>query len=118
MVSITYVDSDNNVRVVDVAPGVSVMAGARANGVPEIESDCGGVCTCAACHVHVDPKWLEKTGVASKIEKGLLSLQETWQPNSRLSCQITISEELDGLVIRTLRPEEEWQDYSPGNDKP
>lgn len=107
MVNITYVDSEDNVRVVDVAPGVSVMAGARANDVPEIESDCGGVCTCAACHVHVAPEWLEKTGAASRVENGLLSLQDTRQPNSRLSCQIIVSEDLEGLVIRTLKPEDE-----------
>lgn len=106
MVKVTYVDSGNTARTIEAAPGVSVMAAARSNDIPEIESDCGGVCTCAACHVYVDPGWVDRTGTASKVENGLLSLQETRQPNSRLSCQITITEALDGLVIQTLEPEE------------
>jgi|JRYI01.1.fsa_nt_gb 2Fe-2S ferredoxin len=106
MVKVTYVDSGNTARTIEAAPGVSVMAAARSNDIPEIEADCGGACTCSTCHVYVDPGWVDRTGTASKIENGLLSLQETRRPNSRLSCQIMITEELDGLVIQTLEPEE------------
>jgi 2Fe-2S ferredoxin len=106
MVKVTYIDSENTTRTIEVEPGISVMAAARSNDIPEIESDCGGVCTCSTCHVYVDPDWVDRTGTASKVENGLLSLQETRQPNSRLSCQITITDALDGLVIRTLAPEE------------
>ncbi len=77
------------------------MEGAKQNGVPEIEAACGGVCSCASCHVYVDPAWLDKFAPMSKIENSLLSLLEERQPNSRLSCQLRMTDELDGLIVRT-----------------
>ena len=105
MVKVTYIDSSNVSRTIEVAPGVSVMQAARQNDVPEIPADCGGLRTCSSCHVYVNPEWMDKLQPMHKIENGLLSMKETRQPNSRLSCQIMLTEELDGLVVRTLVPE-------------
>ena len=77
------------------------MQGAKDNQVPEILADCGGVCTCASCHVYVDPEWLGKFTPMSKNENGLLSLLEDRQSNSRLACQLKVVEGMDGLVVRT-----------------
>ena len=104
-VKVTYIASNGATRTLDLQDGVSVMAAALDNGVPEIESDCGGVCTCAACHVYVDPEWLSLLPPMTKAETGLLGLLETRAANSRLSCQIKAHAALDGLVVRTLKPE-------------
>ena len=87
---------------VDVPLGTSVMRGAVDNNVPGIDADCGGECACATCHVYVDPAWLEKTGlpVPGSQEASMLSFAAVAEPNSRLSCQITMTEELAGLVVR------------------
>ena len=105
MIKVTCVDSGGHVRVVEAESGVSVMAAATAQGVPEIETDCGGVCSCASCHVYVDEAWLGKLTPMSKNENSLLGLLEVRRPNSRLSCQITLTPDLDGLTIRTVDPE-------------
>ena len=104
-IKVTCIDSHGAVRVVEGAPGVSVMAVATAQGVPEIETDCGGVCACASCHVYVDNEWLPKLSPMSKNENSLLGLLESRRPNSRLCCQITLTEELDGLALHTVDPE-------------
>ena len=103
-VHVTYVDSKGVLRAFETAPGVSVMEVALQNHVPEVESDCGGVCTCASCHVLVDEAWLEKFAPPSKTETDLLSLLETVQSNSRLSCQLKLSADVDGLVVHTMDP--------------
>ncbi|MDD5175024.1 MAG: 2Fe-2S iron-sulfur cluster-binding protein [Sterolibacterium sp.] len=105
MVKVTYIDSSGVSRTIEVAPGVSVMQGAKQNDIPEITADCGGLRTCSSCHVYVDPQWMDKLQPMHKIENGLLAFKETRQPNSRLSCQILMTEDLDGLVVRTLPPE-------------
>jgi len=104
VVKVTYIQSTGAVRELEVKPGVSVMEAGYDNGVPEIETDCGGVCTCAACHVYVEPEWLDRLPPMGKIENGLLSLLETRKANSRLSCQLTLTEALDGLTVRTVDP--------------
>lgn len=104
MVHVTYVQSSGQRRTIDVAPGVSVMEGAQQNKVPEVESDCGGACTCATCHVYVDPAWIGKLAPVSKQENLMLALVECRRDTSRLSCQIIADEALDGLVIWTIRP--------------
>jgi 2Fe-2S ferredoxin len=103
-VKVTYIASNGATRSLDLKEGVSVMEAALDNGVPEIESDCGGVCTCAACHVYVDPEWLALLPPMTKAETGLLGLLETRRPNSRLSCQIKANAALDGLIVRTVDP--------------
>lgn len=101
-VRITFVQSTGESRELTVdGPRTVLEAGLNAE-VPELESECGGACTCAACHVLVEPIWLERLPQASKIEQGILSMVEQARPESRLACQIRLSEELDGLTLHTL----------------
>jgi len=100
-VHITFIDSAGTPRMVEANPGMSVMQAAKANNIPEIDADCGGVCSCASCHVYVDPTWIELFPPMSKIENGLLSLLPERQANSRLSCQLKVTDEMEGLMFRT-----------------
>ena len=100
MAKITYIEHDGREHVVDVKPGLSVMEGAIRNNVPGIDADCGGACACATCHVYVDEAWREATGGQSAMEESMLDFAEEVQPNSRLSCQIRVSDALDGLIVR------------------
>ena len=100
MAKITYIQFDGSESVVDVKPGLSVMEGAVKNNVRGIDADCGGACACATCHCYVDEAWQDKTGAKSAMEESMLDFAENVQPNSRLSCQIKVTEELDGLVVR------------------
>lgn len=99
---ITFVDSAGTARTVAAKPGISVMQVAKSNAIPEIDADCDGVCACATCHVYVDPAWADKFSPISKNENTLLSLLAERQPNSRLSCQLKVTEEMDGLTFRTV----------------
>lgn len=101
MPKITYIDHQGTSRTIEVANGLTVMEGAVKNNVPGIDADCGGACACATCHVYVDEAWLEKVGQAEGMETSMLDFAENVQDNSRLSCQITVSDELDGLVVTT-----------------
>ena len=76
------------------------MEGAIDNNIPGIEAECGGVCSCATCHVYVDPAWVEATGTPQHIEQGMLESAMDLEKTSRLSCQIEVSDELDGLIVR------------------
>jgi 2Fe-2S ferredoxin len=105
VVHVTYVQSSGERRTIDLAPGVSVMEGAQQNGVPEVQTDCGGACTCASCHVHVDPAWIGRLAPVSKQENMMLALVEDRRETSRLSCQIKLADGLDGLVIWTIKSE-------------
>jgi ferredoxin, 2Fe-2S len=100
MAKITYIEFNGTEHVVDVKNGLSVMEGAVKNNIPGIDADCGGACACATCHVYVDQAWLDKTGSQSAMEESMLDFAENVEPNSRLSCQIKVSDELDGLVVR------------------
>ena len=102
MPKVTYVEFNGTEHAVDVPVGTSVMRGAVDNNVPGIDADCGGECACATCHVYVDPAWLAKVGTpaAGSQEASMLSFAAVAQPNSRLSCQIKMTEALDGLVVR------------------
>jgi ferredoxin, 2Fe-2S len=100
MAKITYIQFDGTENVVDVKPGLTVMEGAVKNNVRGIDADCGGACACATCHVFVDEAWVGKVGDKSAMEESMLDFAENVQDNSRLSCQIKITEELDGLVVR------------------
>ena len=101
MAKITYIEHDGTSHTIDAKPGQSVMEGAVKNNLPGIDADCGGACACATCHVYVDDAWLEKTGAATAMEESMLDFAENVQPNSRLSCQIRVADDLDGLVVRT-----------------
>ena len=99
MVQITYVEHDGTEHVVDSQTGVSLMQAAIDNLVPGIDADCGGECSCATCHVMVNEDWLEKVGPPGEMEESMLDLNPERQENSRLSCQVEVSEELDGLRV-------------------
>ena len=100
MAKITYIEFNGSEHTVDVKPGMSVMEGAIRNNIPGIDADCGGACACATCHVYVDPAWTDKTGVRNDMEESMLDFAENVADNSRLSCQIKVTEALDGLVVR------------------
>jgi len=100
MAKITYIQHDGGEQTVEVKNGLSVMEGAIRNNVPGIDADCGGACACATCHVYVDPDWMQETGKPSAMEESMLDFAESVEPNSRLSCQIRVSDALDGLVVR------------------
>jgi len=100
MVRITYFDREGSERTVDVQPGMSLMQGAKQHAVDGIDADCGGACICATCHVYVDPEWQERVGGRTPIEDATIEFAEDVEPNSRLACQVKVTEELDGLVVR------------------
>ena len=101
MAKITYIEHDGTEHTLEVKPGLSVMEGAVKNNVPGIDADCGGACACATCHVYVDEAWREKVGAPSPMEEDMLDFGYDVRPNSRLSCQIKVTDELDGLVVST-----------------
>src|SRR5580658_446035 len=100
MAKITYVEFSGKEHVIDVLPGLSVMEGAVKNDVRGIIAECGGACSCATCHVYVDEVWFDKLGKKGEFEEGLIDNVCDPHPNSRLSCQIKVTEELNGLVVR------------------
>jgi ferredoxin, 2Fe-2S len=102
MPKITYIEFNGTAHEVEVPVGMSVMRGAITQGVPGIDADCGGQCACATCHVYVEEVWREHIGPpeAASMEENMLSFAAVTQPNSRLSCQITVTEALDGLIVR------------------
>jgi ferredoxin, 2Fe-2S len=101
MVKITFIDAGGTARTVEGETGSTVMETAIKHGVPGIEAECGGACACSTCHVYVDQAWWEKVGGPSPMEEDMLDFAYGVQPNSRLSCQIKVSEDLDGLEVRT-----------------
>jgi 2Fe-2S ferredoxin len=101
MPKITYIEHNGTARTVEVPNGWSVMEGAVKNRVPGIDADCGGACACATCHVYVDPAWVEKLPPREEMEQSMLDFADNVAPNSRLSCQLKVRPELEGLVVRT-----------------
>ena len=101
MAKITYVDHEGNERVVEATNGESVMETAIKNSIPGIDADCGGACACATCHVYIDDDFMEKVGQPEDMEQSMLDFAENVQANSRLSCQISVSDDLDGLKVTT-----------------
>ena len=101
MPKITSIDIDGTARTIDAEAGATVMETAINNDVPGILATCGGSCSCATCHVYVDEEWYERLGPLSLEELDMLDTAHDLQPNSRLSCQILVREELDGLTVRT-----------------
>ncbi|MCB1690054.1 MAG: (2Fe-2S)-binding protein [Halioglobus sp.] len=99
MPSVKFISHSGVESEVHVASGTTVMHAAVDNGVSGILADCGGACSCATCHCFVDEAWLAKVGEPDDVEAQMLDFVLDPQPNSRLSCQITVSDELDGLVI-------------------
>jgi 2Fe-2S ferredoxin len=103
---ITYIAADGEQHVVDVAPGLSVMQGAVRNGIAAIVAECGGNCACGTCRVYVDEAWRARTGAASEMEEATMEIRDDPLEGKRLSCQIKVTEDLDGLVVRV--PESQW----------
>ena len=100
MASITYIEYGGKAHTVNVPSGHTVMQGARENGIPGIEADCGGACSCSTCHVYVDPSWVAKLPAADSIEADMLDFAYSPDPaRSRLTCQIKVSDVLDGLIV-------------------
>lgn len=101
MAKITYIEHNGTPHVVEVKTGMTVMEGARDNGVPGIDADCGGACACSTCHVYVDPEWIDRLPAREAMEEDMLDFAyEPDATSSRLSCQLTVSDALDGLVLR------------------
>lgn len=102
MAKITFITTDNESITVEGNSG-SVMELALENNIAGIDGNCGGVCSCATCHVHVDPAFLDKIKDAEEIEKDMLEFEDDADQFSRLSCQIVISEALDGIVLKVAK---------------
>jgi ferredoxin, 2Fe-2S len=101
MPKITFIEHDGVEHTVEAEIGATVMETAQRNNVTSIVAECGGACTCATCLVHVDEKWFEKVGPPSAEEEDMLDFAFEVKPTSRLSCQIKVTKELDGLIVRT-----------------
>jgi 2Fe-2S ferredoxin len=101
MPKITYIEHDGAVHTVEAELGATVMETAQRNSVASIVAECGGACTCATCLVHVDEKWFSVVGPPSAEEEDMLDFAFEVKPTSRLSCQIKVTQALDGLIVRT-----------------
>jgi ferredoxin, 2Fe-2S len=99
MAKVTFIAFNGNTRTVDVPEGTTLMRAATDNGVAGIDGDCGGNCACATCHVYVEADWRERVGQRNSSEQDMLTCVAELRENSRLACQITVSEALDGLVV-------------------
>jgi len=101
MAKITFIDNTGAEKTVEAESGMTVMEAAIRNSIAGIDADCGGACACATCHVYVDDAWMEKVGKAQSMEEDMLDFAFDVRENSRLSCQIKVTDELDGLLVRT-----------------
>lgn len=101
MAKITYIEHSGTEHVIDVPNGLTVMEGARDNNVPGIEADCGGACACSTCHAYIPEDWFEKLPAIEAMEEDMLDFAYEPEPGkSRLTCQIKVSDALDGLVVQ------------------
>ena len=101
MAKITYVEHGGREHVVEVQAGLTVMEGARDNGIPGIEADCGGACACSTCHVYIDDAWVEKLPAKDPMEEDMLDFAYNPDPTkSRLTCQIKVTDDMDGLRVQ------------------
>lgn len=100
MAKITYIEFSGKEHTIDVAEGLSVMEGAVKNLIPGIDADCGGACACSTCHVYVDTDWTEKMGSPSDMEEDMLDFAFDVKQNSRLACQMKVTPDYDGLIVR------------------
>ena len=99
MPKITYIEHNGTPHTIEVSNGLTVMEGAVQNNIPGIDADCGGECSCATCHVMVNSDWVAKAGGPNEAEDSMLDLNPERASNSRLSCQMTVSDDLDGLIV-------------------
>ena len=101
MPKITYKDKDGNSKTIEVEKGLTVMEGAIQSDIPGIDADCGGSMACSTCHVYVEEKWFDKLPKAEDAEVDMIDMAYEPKKNSRLSCQLIVTNELDGLVVTT-----------------
>ena len=101
MPKVTFIEFDDTVHTLEVEQGLTVMETALQGGVTSIVAECGGACSCATCHVYVDEAWVERLEPKTAEEEDMLDFAFEAKPNSRLSCQIKVTEKLDGIVLRT-----------------
>ena len=101
MPKITYKDYQGNSKTIEADNGLTVMEGAIQNDIPGIDADCGGSMACATCHVYVEEKWLNKISDAEEAEVDMIDMAFEPKKNSRLSCQLIVTNELDGLIVLT-----------------
>jgi 2Fe-2S ferredoxin len=101
MIKINFTEHTGVVRSVPAKSGNTLMQTAAINAIPGIEADCGGACSCATCHVFIDPAWMEIVGETNPTENAMLSLVAERADNSRLSCQVVLTEAMDGLTVTT-----------------
>ena len=101
MPKIIFTDHAGTSREVDAKPGTSIMEAAVANMIPGIDADCGGACACATCHVYVGEQWMGKLKAKDDMEESMLDFAEDVRDTSRLSCQILMSDDLDGITVET-----------------
>jgi 2Fe-2S ferredoxin len=102
MPKVTFIEKSGATRVVDAALGKSLMEAARHNDVRGIAADCGGCCICGTCHVYIEPDWQAAVGPRTDIEIATMEFSESVESNSRLACQVKVTDELDGLVVRVV----------------
>ena len=101
MAKITYITSDAKSHEIEVQNGLTVMEGAVQNDIPGIDADCGGGMACATCHVYVEEKWLDKLPKSEEAEIDMIDMAYEPKKNSRLSCQLIVTDELEGLTVTT-----------------
>ena len=101
MPKITYKNNQGKFKTIEVENGLTVMEGAIQNDIPGIDADCGGSMACATCHVYVEEKWFDKIPKAEDAEEDMIDMSYEPKKNSRLSCQLIVSDELDGLILTT-----------------
>ncbi len=101
MAKITYKEFEGSSKTIEVENGLSVMEGAIQNDIPGIDADCGGSMACATCHVYVEERWINKLPKAEEAEVDMIDMAYEPKKNSRLSCQLIVSDELEGLTITT-----------------
>jgi 2Fe-2S ferredoxin len=99
MANIKYIEHNGKEHEIEVSTGLTVMEGAIKNNIPGIDADCGGACACATCHVYINQDWVEKLNPKEDTEEDMLDFAFDVKENSRLSCQISVNDELDGLVV-------------------
>ena len=101
MPKIIFIDHAGTSREVETKAGASIMEAAVKNMIPGIDADCGGACACATCHVYVKDEWLGKLAEKDDMEESMLDFADNVEPNSRLSCQIIMKDEYDGITVTT-----------------
>ena len=106
MAKITFIQPDGASQTVEAENGLTVMEAAKINDVPGIDAECGGACACATCHVYVDDAWRQKTGKPNEMEEDMLDFAFDVREGSRLSCQMKVTDALDGLIVRV--PEKQF----------